>query len=127
MCHTPCFGDLTSSQGPCYPASTSRSKNKTFIPELGEGLTMEIFDKAKAIISKLLAGGSAPGGEPPPVKESKPAEASKPAEVISETAHYKINKISSANRSSGTGTKSRTSTSSSDRPEARRKPHSQTL
>jgi 5,6,7,8-tetrahydromethanopterin hydro-lyase len=53
----------------------------------------EIFDKAKAIINKLLAGDSAPGGEPPPVKDSKPAEARKPAEVISETAHYKINRM----------------------------------
>ena len=56
-------------------------------------MTMEIFDKAKAIINNLLAGGSLPGGEPPPVKDSKPAEASRPAEVISETAHYKINKM----------------------------------
>jgi 5,6,7,8-tetrahydromethanopterin hydro-lyase len=54
---------------------------------------MEIFDKVKAIINKLLAGESPPGGEPPPVKDSEPTEASKPAEVISETAHYKINKM----------------------------------
>ena len=54
---------------------------------------MEIFDKAKAIINKLLAGELPPGREPPPVKDSEPPEASKPAEVISETAHYKINKM----------------------------------
>jgi 5,6,7,8-tetrahydromethanopterin hydro-lyase len=51
---------------------------------------MEIFDKAKAIINKLLSG------EPPPAEASKPAGVSKPAEVsevISETAHYKINRM----------------------------------
>jgi 5,6,7,8-tetrahydromethanopterin hydro-lyase len=51
---------------------------------------MEILDKAKAIINKLLSG------EPPPAEASKPAGVSKPAEVsevISETAHYKINRM----------------------------------
>jgi 5,6,7,8-tetrahydromethanopterin hydro-lyase len=42
---------------------------------------MEILDKAKAIINKLLSG------------ESPPAGASKPAEVSSETAQYKINRL----------------------------------
>ena len=54
---------------------------------------MEIFDKVKAILNKLLAGELSPGGQPPPVNESKPAEASESAEIISETAHYKINKM----------------------------------
>ncbi len=51
---------------------------------------MEILDKAKAILNKLLAG------EAPPAAANKPAAASKPAEVpeaVSETAHYKINKM----------------------------------
>jgi 5,6,7,8-tetrahydromethanopterin hydro-lyase len=54
---------------------------------------MGILSSVKTIIGILLGGDSPPGGEPPPVKDSKPAEASKPAEVISETAHYKINKM----------------------------------
>ncbi len=54
---------------------------------------MEILDKIKSAFNKLLAGESQPGGEPPPVKDSKPAEASEPAEAISETAHYKINRM----------------------------------
>jgi 5,6,7,8-tetrahydromethanopterin hydro-lyase len=51
---------------------------------------MEILDKAKAIINKLLSG------EPPPAEARKPVGVSKPAEVsevISETAHYKINRM----------------------------------
>jgi len=48
---------------------------------------MEILDKAKAIINKLLSG------EPPPAEASKPAGVSKPAEVTNETAQYKINKM----------------------------------
>src|SRR5215471_11954836 len=31
-------GDLTTSPARCYPASTSRSKSKTLIPELGDGI-----------------------------------------------------------------------------------------
>ncbi len=54
---------------------------------------MEILDKIKSAFNKLLAGESQPGGEPPPVKDSKPAEASEPAEAVSETAHYKINRM----------------------------------
>ncbi len=54
---------------------------------------MEILDKIKSIFNKLLSGESQPGGEPPPVKDSKPAEPSEPAEAISETAHYKINRM----------------------------------
>jgi 5,6,7,8-tetrahydromethanopterin hydro-lyase len=54
---------------------------------------MEILDKIKSIFNKLLSGESQPGGEPPPVKDSEPAEPSEPAEAISETAHYKINRM----------------------------------
>ncbi len=54
---------------------------------------MEILDKIKSIFNKLLSGESRPGGEPPPVKDSKPAEPIEPAEAISETAHYKINRM----------------------------------
>ena len=54
---------------------------------------MGILSSVKTIIGILLGGDSPPRGEPPPVKDSTPAEASKPDEVISETAHYKINKM----------------------------------
>ncbi len=78
---------------------------------------MEILDKIKSIFNKLLAGESPASPEPPPVKDrkpaevsqpvqarepiqarepaeaSEPAETSEPAEVISETAHYKINRM----------------------------------
>lgn len=54
---------------------------------------MEILDKIKSAFNKLLSGESQPGGDPTIVRDSKPAEASAPAEVISETAHYKINRM----------------------------------
>lgn len=78
---------------------------------------MEILDKIKSAFNKLLSGESQRGGPPTTVRDSKPAkvsqparaseparapepakvpepaEASEPAEVVSEFAHYKINRM----------------------------------